>query len=429
MKKLITMLLLFFAMTGASHAAQWVKLQENKTAKLMLDKQSILQQGLLKRAWIKIEFKAPRPSAQMPDKDYNTAKLLWFFDCTAQKSATTQVLQYLSGELVYSAGTEAKNVEFTEPVPESDVDVAMRYVCAPPKAETKAEPAVKKPAKVDAKPAAENPAAKPATKPAATPTDKPAVKTPEKAAPKAAAGAIKTSAAKETDAKTAKAKKTDWSYSGTEGPDNWGKLNPAFSTCDSGLYQSPVNIEKALVASLKPLKSVQIFAAKDIVNNGNTVLVNFKPGNTLQIDNTPFLLQKLSFHAPSEHKIQNKAYPLEAQFLYADAKGNQSIVAVLFINGKANAALAGLWAKMPNEVGAPVALTKLVLPSELMPKNPSYFRFSGSLTSPPCSEGVRWIIMKTPMTASTPQIVKLERALRYPNNRPLQALNGRLIVE
>lgn len=428
MKKLITMLLLFCAMTSVSHAAQWVKLQDNKSAKLMLDKQSILQQGLFKRAWIKIEFKAPRASAQMPDKDYNTAKLLWFFDCSAQKSATTQVLQYLNGELVYSVGTDAKNVEFTEPVPESDVDLAMRYVCAPPKAEAIAEPVVKKPAvktppKVDAKPivAAENPAA--------TPIDKPAAKTPEIATPKPVAGAVKTSAVKEAMAKTAKTKKTDWSYSGVEGPDNWGKLNPAFSTCDSGLNQSPVNIEKALVASLKPLKSVQIYAAKDIVNNGNTVLVNFKPGNTLQLDNTPYLLQKLSFHAPSEHKIQNKAYPLEAHFLYADAKGNQSIIAVLFTNGKANAALANLWAKMPNEVGAPVALTKPVLPNELMPKNPSYFRFSGSLTTPPCSEGVRWIIMKTPMTASTPQIVKLERALRYPNNRPLQALNGRLIVE
>jgi carbonic anhydrase len=469
MKKLITMLLLFFVMSSVSHAAQWVKLQENKSAKLMLDKQSILQQGLLKRAWIKIEFKAPRTSAQMPDKDYNTAKLLWFFDCTAQKSATTQVLQYLNGELIYSAGTEAKNVEFTEPVPETEVDIAMRYVCAPPKAETEAAPVVKKPAKVEAKPAAASKDA--AVKPAATPVAQPAVKPAEKAAlpagekttakvtdkvtdkatdktidkatdkatdkvkstdkvaPKTATGTIKTSAVKEADAKTAKVKKTDWSYSGAEGPEHWGKLNPAFSACDSGLNQSPVNIEKALVASLKPLKSVQIHAAKDIVNNGNTVLVNFKPGNTLQIDNTPFLLQKLSFHTPSEHKIQNKAYPLEAQFLYADSEGNQSIIAVMFTNGKANAALASLWAKMPNEVGAPVALTKPVLPTELMPKNPSYFRFSGSLTTPPCSEGVRWIIMKTPMTASTPQIVKLERALRYPNNRPLQALNGRLIVE
>jgi len=439
MKKLITMLLLFCAMTTVSHAAQWVKLQENKSAKLMLDKQSILQQGLFKKAWIKIEFKAPRPSAQMPDKDYESAKLLWFFDCSAQKSATTQVLQYLGGELVFSAGTEAKNVEFTEPVPESDVDMAMRYVCTPPQAELKADAAAKKPAQVDAKPAvatekpAEKPAATPAAKiPAKIPAktqEKAAAKVAEKTAPQTAAAAVKTSAVKAADAKSAKTKKTDWSYSGTEGPDNWGKLNPAFSACHSGLNQSPVHIEKALLASLKPLKSVQIFAAKDIVNNGNTVLVNFKPGNTLQLDNTPYLLQNLSFHAPSEHKIQNKAYPLEAQFLYTDAKGNQSIIAVLFINGKASAALADLLAKMPNEVGAPVALTKPVLPSELMPKNSSYFRLSGSLTTPPCSEGVRWIIMKTPMTASTPQIVELERALRYPNNRPLQALNARLIVE
>lgn len=428
MKKLICMLLLFLAMTSYSHAAEWVKLQDNKSAKLMLDKQSVLQQGLLKRAWIKIEFKTLRKSAQMPEKDYNSAKLLWFFDCTAQKSATTQVLQYLNGELIYSAGIEAKSVTFTEPVPETDVDIAMHYVCAPPTAETKAAPAVKKPAKAEAKPDVATDKAATEKVPAKTP-DKTTGKAAAKPALKSAANAIKTSAVKEADAKNAKAKKTDWSYSGAEGPDHWGKLNPAFSACDSGHNQSPVNIEQALVASLKPLKTVQKFAAKDIVNNGNTIAVSFKPGNTLQLDNTPFQLQKLSFHAPSEHKIQNKAYPLEAQFLYADAKGNQSIIAVMFTNGKASAALANLWAKMPNEVGAAVALITPVLPSELMPKNPSYFRFSGSLTSPPCSEGVRWIMMKTPMTVATPQVLKLERALRYPNNRPLQALNGRLIVE
>lgn len=416
MKKLITMLLLFLVMTSVSHAATWVKLQDNKTSKLMLDKQSIVEKDLLKRAWIKIEFKTPRKSAQMPDKEYNSAKLLWFFNCSAQKSATTQVLQYLNGELIYSAGIEANSAAFTEPVPESDVDIAMHYVCAP----AKAPPAVKKPAKVEDKPATadENSADKTAEKLPA--------KEAEKAAPKPATTAVKNADAKLVKAK---AKKTDWSYSGTEGPDNWGKINPAFSACDSGYNQSPVNIEKTVVASLKPLKSVQIYAAKDIVNNGNTVLVNFKPGNTLQVDNKPYLLQKLSFHAPSEHKIQNKAYPLEAQFLYADAKGSQSIIAVMFTKGTANAALANLWVKMPNEVGAPIALIKPVLPRELMPKNQSYFRFSGSLTTPPCSEGVRWIIMKTPMTASTPQIVQLERALRYPNNRPLQELNGRLIVE
>ena len=129
MNKLVAFAIVFFSFCSSSHAANWVRLSDNDNSKLMLDKQTILQQDSYKKAWVKVEYKKPHTNPDTLDTQFNSAKLLWLFDCTAQKSATSQVFQYFNNALVYSAGVEAKNAEFIEPVPESDVDIAMRYVC------------------------------------------------------------------------------------------------------------------------------------------------------------------------------------------------------------------------------------------------------------------------------------------------------------
>jgi len=418
MKKVITFLLLFFVMIGSSHAAVWVKLRDNNASKLMLDKQSVLQKDQLKRAWIKIEYKTSQKNLQSPDKEFNLSKLLWFFDCSSQKSATSQVFQYLNGELVYSAGIDVKSAEFIEPVPETDVDIAMRYICLADKSANTT---------TDAKPALTN-----------AKTNTPSAKT-EEAAKKAAVeipaqpiatteAKPETSAVKSMPAKT-DANKVHWSYEGKAGPENWGKLNPEFATCDSGRNQSPINIEDTMHASLKPLRGIQNFPAKDIFNNGHTVQVNFKEGNMLVLDSMAYQMKQVHFHAPSENTIHDKSYPLEAHFVHADSKGNLTVIGVMFKEGKANPGLASLWSQMPNEISEPVALKNRMTASELIPQNRSYYRFSGSLTTPPCSEGVRWLLLKTPMTASKAQIEAFEHAIHHHNNRPIQALNGRVIVE
>jgi carbonic anhydrase len=410
MKQLITALLLYFAVIGSSHAAAWVKLNDQNTEKLMLDKQSVLQKDTLKRAWVKIEYKTPQNNPETIDKTYNSAKLLWFFDCPAQKVATAQVFQYLDNEMVYSAAIDAKSAEFIDPVPESHVDIAMRYVCKPEKPVVVAKPT---------KPEAEK------TKPApAKPEPAPEAATAEKAAEPAAKVAAKPDV-KASDDK----RKTLWSYQGKTGPDNWAKLSPEFATCASGRNQSPVNIDATTHASLKPLKSIQKFAAKDIANNGHSVQVNFKEGNMLVLDSGAYQMKQVHFHSPSENTIHGKIFPLEAHFVHADSKGNLTVLAVMYTEGKANLGLAKLWGQMSKEVSEPVALKNRVTASELIPENRSYYRYSGSLTTPPCTEGVRWLVMKNPMTASKEQIKALNDVIQHDNNRPLQALNGRIIVE
>ena len=409
-------LLINLASISISDAAVWVKLGENSTSKLMLDKQSVLQKDQLKKVWVKVDYKKLQKSAQVPDKEYNMAKLLWYFDCASQKSATSQVIQYNNEEVIYSASIDVKSAEFIEPVPESDVDIVMRQVCQPDKPAVNPANTGKAAAKADAT------AAKPGDanqKPVAVPPTPVAAVVPPKALP------AKAIATKETG----HGHEVHWTYEGKEGPANWGKLKPEFAVCHIGRNQTPINIDQTVDAPLKPLTGVQTFPAKDIFNNGHTVQANFQEGNTLVLDGTTFHLKQVHFHAPSENQIRGKSFPMEAHFVHADAKGNLAVIGVMYKEGAANSGLASLWAQMSDKVSEPTVLNNKVLMGDLMPENRSYFRFSGSLTTPPCSEGVRWLIIKTPMTVSKEQIKAFEKAVHHHNNRPLQPLNGRLVVE
>lgn len=442
MNKCHLLALFFLFICSNSLAANWVRLNDNGNSKLMLDKQTILQQDSYKKAWVKVEYKKPQINPDTLDTQYNASKLLWFFDCTALKSATSQVFQYFNNELVYSAGVDAKNAEFIEPVPESDVDIAMRFVCQDKKPAVAESPAnavksktteVKsaEPKTLDAKPIEAKPTEVKASE----------AKTEEAIPPQKTEAQDKKSTPKEEtkiDAKNAlvKSKNTkedkktpNWSYEGKDGPENWGKLDSEYATCATGLNQSPINIENAIRASLKPVRGIHKFPAKEIINNGQTVQVNFKTGNMLVLDSASYQLKSLYFHAPSEHSINGKSYPLEAQLVHVDKTGNSTIISVMFKEGNTNPALDKLWLHLTNNKGEPVAIKTRVIPSELMPENRSYYRFSGSLTTPPCTEGVRWVVLKTPMTASKSQIETFEKAIKHKNNRPTQALNGRVVVE
>jgi len=478
--KLMTALLLCFNASATCYAAKWVKLAENSRFKLQLDKQSVSQQDSLKKAWVKLDYTHPKNNPETLDTSYNNAKSLWYFDCTAQKSATTQVFQYANTELIYSARVDVKDAEFIEPEPESEVDIAMRHVCQISKAPVPQN-----------KPAATSRNIKPntkaagaadkvsATKAEAAPAEAAAISEAEAelvsksmASQKNAANKAKDkvpdksnikdkSSAK--DSKNDKAKNAtvvEWTYDNEEksasnkndkpskkiigklaektsnktdsnplGPANWGKLSPDFATCDTGKNQSPINIEDSIMAQLKPIRSLQRFAAKEILHNGHTIQVNFKQGNMMVLDSMPFQLKHVQFHAPSEHHIKGKSFPLEAQFVHVDSKGNIVYVALLFEDGKENVPLGKLLAEMPTEQSDAKPLKARVLPSEFMPVNKIYYRYSGSLTTPPCTEGVRWVVMKTPTHASTVQIEALSEAIKHTNNRPIQPLNGRMLIE
>ncbi len=222
---------------------------------------------------------------------------------------------------------------------------------------------------------------------------------------------------------------THWGYEGAGGPANWGRLSPDFAMCEKGQNQSPINIQGALKASLPRLNIRYSAPGRDIVNNGHTIQISFGPGNTLMLDGKQFEMTQMHFHAPSENEIHGKTYPLEAHFVHADPQGQLAVIAVMYKVGKANPGLARLWAQMPAAAGDPVPLKTRVKPTELLPASLGYYRFSGSLTTPPCSEGVRWLVLKHPATASKAQIEAFEKIMTHHTNRPVQPLNGRVVVE
>lgn len=220
-----------------------------------------------------------------------------------------------------------------------------------------------------------------------------------------------------------------WGYQGQEDPAHWGKLSPEFALCEKGMNQSPINIQGALETHQNKLALAFQQGDQQIVNNGHTIQINVSEGNTLILDNDSFTLQQFHFHAPSENEIDGKHFPLEAHFVYKDKDGALAVLALMFKEGKANPLLDNAWQVMPAQVGKTVTLTHPVDIKSLLPEKLDFYRFSGSLTTPPCSEGVTWMVLEQPVNASAAQIKTLRSVLHHANNRPVQSLHGRVIVD
>lgn len=220
-----------------------------------------------------------------------------------------------------------------------------------------------------------------------------------------------------------------WGYSGHEGPEHWGELSPEYATCAEGRNQSPVNITEAIDGELPAMAFSYSAGGKEILNNGHTVQVNYAPGSTVEIEGRSFELKQFHFHSPSENTIDGKSYPLEAHFVHADKDGNLAVIGVMFEEGAANTELQKAWAQMPGKASGKEALAQTVDARALLPEKRDYYRFNGSLTTPPCTEGVRWVVMKQAETASKAQIEQFARTVGFANNRPVQPLNARMIVD
>lgn len=219
-----------------------------------------------------------------------------------------------------------------------------------------------------------------------------------------------------------------WEYSGEAGPDNWAKLSPEFSAC-AGKNQSPINLTGFIEAELDPITFNYKAGSSEILNNGHTVQVNAVPGSSITIDGVQFELKQFHFHAPSENLIDGKSYPLEAHLVHADKNGNLAVVAVMFTEGEKNRALEKAWGQMPQEAGGKQMLASSISPLEILPPHRNYYRFNGSLTTPPCSEGVRWLVIKHTASASKEQIEKFAHVMHHPNNRPVQPVNARPVLK
>lgn len=219
-----------------------------------------------------------------------------------------------------------------------------------------------------------------------------------------------------------------WGYSGKEGPENWGKLADDFSVCETGVNQSPINIDKTIEARLTPLSLKYGQAASEITNNGHTVQLNFPADSGFILDEHPYELKQVHFHSPSENTIAGKSYPLDAHFVHADSNGHLAVIGVFFEEGEENSAIAKAWQQLPTNAGEKKALVEQIYPRAMMPSEGDYYRFSGSLTTPPCSEGVLWLVLKEPITASKEQIQAFQNAVGHANNRPVQPVNARAIL-
>ena len=221
---------------------------------------------------------------------------------------------------------------------------------------------------------------------------------------------------------------THWSYSGAGGPEEWAKLTPESGAC-AGKNQSPIDLTGFIKADLKPIKFAYQAGGNEILDNGHTIQVNYAQGSSITVDGIQFNLKQFHFHAPSENLIKGKSYPMEGHFVHADKDGNLAVVAVMFKEGAENKALNAIWSHMPKEEGEKNALATPFSAASLIPAAHAYYRFNGSLTTPPCSEGVRWMVMKTPVTVSKEQVEAFAHVMHHPNNRPVQAVNSRPVLE
>lgn len=220
-----------------------------------------------------------------------------------------------------------------------------------------------------------------------------------------------------------------WGYAGEAGPENWSKVDPKFAMCALGRNQSPIDLTGFVEADLEPLKFAYKAGAADIVYNGHTVQVDYAPGSTLTVAGRTFELKQFHFHAPSENRIGGKQFPLEGHLVHADKDGNLAVVAVMFQDGGANALLAKLWEKMPAKAGEKATLPAGLSAAQLLPADRDYYRFNGSLTTPPCSEGVWWLVMKQPVSASKAQVGQFSKTVGFANNRPIQPVNARPVLQ
>src|SRR5262245_29878643 len=218
-----------------------------------------------------------------------------------------------------------------------------------------------------------------------------------------------------------------WTYDGKNGPTHWASLDAAFGTCQAGKHQSPIDIRGAKAGDLPAITFSYQPTPLKVVDNGHTVSVTYAPGSFITVGDQRYELQQLHFHHPSEEKVNGISYPLVAHLVHANAEGKLAVVAVLMANGKANDFITNVWKHVPAGEGEAAPDGVSVDASGLLPPAHGYYTFTGSLTTPPCTEDVTWFVLRDPEPVSSAQVAVF--AKRYPhNNRPVQSLNGRTVL-
>jgi len=216
-----------------------------------------------------------------------------------------------------------------------------------------------------------------------------------------------------------------WDYDGLRGFNNWASLNPAYETCGNGNRQSPINLKWQQPSPNNKLRISYQPADVIIKNKGFTFSIDFVRPLVVYFDNREFQLESVEFHSPSEHQLSSKAFPIEIQMHHRSPNG--LLILSSFLAAGQKSSWFETFLKVAKSVEPNKTSERLMFdPQNLLPSKLNYYQYSGSLTYPPCSEGVEWIVFNTPQQVSKKQILML-RDLMPINNRPIQPANDREI--
>jgi carbonic anhydrase len=209
----------------------------------------------------------------------------------------------------------------------------------------------------------------------------------------------------------------------------WGELKPEFAACGEGKRQSPIDIRDGARLDLEPIKFDYKPSTLRIIDNGHTVQVNYAEGSSITVSGVRYDLKQFHFHNPSEERVEGKIYDMIAHVVHLSADGRLAVVAVLMEAGLPNPFIASLWPHLPLESGREISLPEVVVDiNNLLPESRNYYAYMGSLTTPPCTEGVLWLVMKNPVSVASEQVGIFGKTYSM-NARPVQPANGRLIKE
>lgn len=218
-----------------------------------------------------------------------------------------------------------------------------------------------------------------------------------------------------------------WSYEGPDGPENWGEHNAASRVCAVGTQQSPIDIEAPIRAELAPLRIDWAKSADTIVNNGHTIQLSAGADSILVVGDDRYRLVQFHFHRPSEHLIDGKGFPMEAHFVHQHTGGGLAVVGVMMTAGAPNAAFNKVVATMPDKEGPAVKADPAIDPNGFLPSGLAYYRYAGSLTTPPCAETVQWFVLTQPVEVAEMDINGFAK-LYAMNARPVQKDNRRFVL-
>jgi len=227
----------------------------------------------------------------------------------------------------------------------------------------------------------------------------------------------------------ASAQNANWSYEGKTGPLRWGKLDPAFAACSNGHEQSPIDIRGAkLNKALQPIEFHYIAGPIMLEDNGHGIVAHVDPGSYILAGGVRYNLVEFDFRHPSEETVKGKLSDMSVQFVHKSVDGKLAIVAVRLLEdqNRPNALLATLWEHLPKTAGATGRVADMVNPGGLLPGDRSYWTYMGSLTTPPCTEGVRWFVMEQQVTLSRDQLRAFTAVFKV-NTREVQDPHGRRI--